>query len=54
MADITKCSDEECHRKEKCYRYKAESSKMTQSWFVESPRKGRKCEYFVPMKYKKV
>ena len=45
MADITKCRDNKCTRKEKCYRYTAPEGKR-QSVFAYSPREGKKCEYF--------
>lgn len=44
MADITKCNDIFCPMKESCFRFKAPSS-MWQSYFMESPRKGKECDY---------
>ena len=45
MPDITKCNDDKCPLKDKCYRYWSEDSYM-QSYFVESPRKGGECEHY--------
>lgn len=39
MADITKCSGDNCPVKEQCYRFTAESSEYRQSWFSETPSK---------------
>lgn len=44
--DITKCQDEECPRKKECYRYMAPASDY-QSYFVDSPRTDKGCEYFM-------
>jgi hypothetical protein len=49
MTDITKCSDMECLKRMRCWRYRAPADKW-QSWFSEPPRKGRSCAYFMPMK----
>ena len=43
--DITKCRQEDCKQKEKCYRYTAKES-MWQSYFSEDVRDGDDCEYF--------
>lgn len=32
MADITKCTNEECELKNKCRRYTAQCSQYNQSW----------------------
>lgn len=37
MSDITKCKDEECPLKEKCFRYTSPASEY-QSYFSGSPR----------------
>ena len=53
MADITKCRDEECSRKDTCYRYTAEASDR-QSYFIDSPRRkkftGYDCDYYWEVK----
>lgn len=36
MADISMCPANNCPLKDKCYRYRATSSKY-QSWFMETP-----------------
>jgi len=43
--DITKCKDQECPMKEACYRFTAPAD-ILQSYFVESPRKGTKCDMY--------
>ena len=45
MTDITKCNDEDCPMKKKCYRWWSEEG-VWQSYFKESPREGDECEYF--------
>jgi hypothetical protein len=45
MADITKCSGQECPAKEKCYRYTANES-MYQAYFAEPPIENGKCEMY--------
>jgi len=45
MPDITKCNDKECPLKDKCYRYWSKADEY-QSYFVESPRDGDKCEHY--------
>ena len=42
--DITKCKGDNCPQKEDCYRFTAKADEH-QSWFVETPNKGDKCEY---------
>lgn len=44
MADITKCNNEECKLKEKCYRYLAESSRF-QSYFVNPKEDCEELDY---------
>lgn len=39
MADISKCSGEDCPVKEKCYRFTATASEFMQSYFFEPPLK---------------
>lgn len=39
MADLTKCPDKDCPKKEKCYRFTATADSTYQSFYVESPRK---------------
>jgi hypothetical protein len=45
MPDLTMCWDNECPFKRDCYRFTAKKSE-NQSWFLETPRKGKDCEYF--------
>lgn len=47
MNDITKCDDKSCPMKDECYRYKAISNEYRQSYFMESPRAGDKCNMFM-------
>jgi hypothetical protein len=47
MADITMCKDRDCPLRMKCHRYNAIPGER-QSYFVESPRKGDKCDYRIP------
>lgn len=37
MSDITKCSGENCRKKETCWRFLAPSDELLQSFFVEIP-----------------
>lgn len=37
MADISKCSGEDCPVKEKCYRFTAPTSEFMQSYFFKPP-----------------
>ena len=54
MADITKCSDEECPMKETCYRYTAKANEYRQSYFTNSPKvkklTGYDCDYYWKVK----
>ena len=44
--DITKCMNEECPKKEKCFRYTSKSDEM-QSFFVDvKPNEKGECEYY--------
>jgi len=45
MPDITKCNDEKCPKRKKCYRYWSNPNSW-QSYFTESPRKGKICDYY--------
>jgi len=47
MPDITMCNDESCPMRMECYRYRAIPSKMLQSYFIDSPREGETCDYFI-------
>ena len=51
MADITMCSDKECPAilREYCHRATAKADPVRQSYFTESPREGKTCEYFLEM-----
>ena len=46
MADITMCRDETCKKRERCYRFTARVTPEYQSYFVDSPRQGKMCNYF--------
>lgn len=39
MADITKCTGENCPIKEMCYRFTAKEDELYQSYFTETPGK---------------
>lgn len=45
MADITKCTNEDCCQKNECYRYMAEASKYWQS-YAKFERDMDGCKYF--------
>jgi len=45
MTDITKCNDEDCPQKKKCYRWWSKEG-VWQSYFMESPRKGDECSHY--------
>lgn len=47
MPDITMCTDESCPKRNTCYRFRAIPDKYMQSYFLDSPRDGDKCEYFM-------
>lgn len=53
MPDICMCKDEECPKKNECYRYTAIPSEFMQVYFSVSPRKDEVCEYFYPIKKRK-
>ena len=38
MADITMCADEECVRKDTCYRYTAHRNPYRRAYFMNSPK----------------
>lgn len=44
--DITMCKGTGCPAKESCYRFTAKPSEFMQSYFVESPYKDGKCDYY--------
>lgn len=48
MPDITMCRDRDCPIRMDCYRFRAIPDRLTQSWFIESPRKpgAARCTYF--------
>lgn len=46
MADITMCTGEGCHFKNKCYRFTANTSKYRQSYFITPPIKQGKCDMY--------
>ena len=49
MADITVCEDSKCPDKIHCERYTCTRS-YRQSHFMDSPRKGDSCEFFMSNK----
>ena len=46
MADITKCTGENCPLKDRCYRFTAKADEYRQAYFGAPPIKEGKCEYF--------
>ena len=48
MPDISKCENEECPLKKKCYRYTATPSPGLQSYSYFKPDKDGKCEAYWP------
>ena len=46
MADVSMCRDTECTQRETCFRYKATPSKWYQSYFTNSPRTEKGCDYY--------
>lgn len=52
MVDISKCANDNCSKKEKCYRYLAPDS-LRQSYCCFKPnKKTNQCKHFLPV-YKK-
>ena len=47
MPDICMCDDYKCQQRMYCRRYRMTPWRL-QSWFMESPREGDECEYFLP------
>jgi hypothetical protein len=45
MPDITKCNNEECPKKDTCYRYTSKPDEM-QSYSKFKPNDDGQCEYF--------
>jgi hypothetical protein len=45
MADITKCSNDECNIKDKCYRYTAPDNDEWQSYATFKLRPNGGCDY---------
>lgn len=52
MPDITMCEGTGCPLKDDCYRFKAKPSEYRQSYFINPPNKGDKCEYFSKLWHK--
>ena len=50
MPDITMCKDEQCPKKEQCHRFTAKPDEYAQSYFMQTPRKGKECVYYWPNK----
>jgi len=47
MPDISKCGNEDCPSKMKCFRYTVKPNKYRQSYADFSPKEGDdRCEYF--------
>lgn len=46
MADITKCTGENCPQKGTCHRFTANENELRQSYFVDPPIVDGKCEYY--------
>jgi len=44
--DITLCRPQDCPLKETCVRYDGQPNLYNQSYFIESPYKDGKCEYY--------
>lgn len=53
MPDITMCKGNDCKRKDNCYRHVAKPTPHWQSYFVDTPLKGKDCEYYLPVYDKK-
>lgn len=49
MADITMCQDNKCPKRERCYRANARIDPFAQSYFMVSPRHGKKCLALINM-----
>ena len=50
MPDISMCFDVACPKRTTCYRSPMSGTVPNgkyQTWFMESPRKGRSCDYFM-------
>jgi len=47
MTDISKCANEDCPSKEKCWRYVAPSNEHWQAYAQFDPDGQEKCEYFI-------
>jgi len=45
MADISKCANEDCTLKEKCYRYKVKSDEIWQTYGGFTQDEDGECEY---------
>jgi hypothetical protein len=46
MADIAKCTGENCPHKENCYRFTVPASEIYQTYIAEPPIKDGKCDYY--------
>jgi hypothetical protein len=47
MADITMCNDDECPKKEYCYRFTAKPNPYRQSYFTYSPKQMDGCPEYL-------
>ena len=52
MADITMCRDEDCPKKDTCYRFTAIANEWRQAYFMKSPRDKDKCNHYWQVKSK--
>ena len=52
MADITKCNDQLCPSRKKCYRFTAPANEYRQSYFMVTPREQNdvKCIEFLEIR----
>jgi len=48
MPDISKCANNSCRSKKKCYRFTCEPSEYRQSYALFDPKGKKKCDYFMP------
>jgi len=53
MADITMCDGVGCETKFTCYRFTAKKNEFRQSYFMETPIKNNRCEYYINHDYLK-
>ena len=53
MPDISKCTNKDCIKREKCWRFTAPSSEFRQAWGDFTPKSNAettfRCDYFLPI-----